>query len=255
MGKDGKDSLVKLDLESIGVDLGDVAGAIVPIVGKLAAHWANRNTRALAEARDEMYRDWVVEEKRATVEHAKWLAEQAADLEALRAKLEELTTDPSFARVRDNYGYEASREAVDERRRMLAFASAGSINLELSIGEIARVERTVRELDPADVLLLDQLRTMVDPPKPPLPRELAHASQEFYRDWEKTCAENAERRRDLADSHSPSGDILASAGCTAIAPLRNTWGQTFPTGVRVTQLGEHVLKIMRGYIVARTEKA
>jgi hypothetical protein len=246
------DDTFALELASASIDLADVAGTLVPVVGKAVAHWANRNTRALIAARDETFRDWVVEEKRATVEHAKRLAEHAEDLEALRLKLEELISDPSFARVRDNYGYEAAREALDERRRMLAFASAGSANLELTVGEIARVERTVRELDPGDVALLRRLAEIVDAPKPALPRELAHAEQQFYAPWEKACGEHAEYRRGLADSHPPSGDVLLSCGCTGIAPLRNTWGQTFPTGIRVTRLGENVLQVLDGYLRART---
>ena len=46
----------------------------------------------------------------------------------------------------DNYGYEAAREAIDARRSLLA--AAGSVCSALTIAQMARVERALRELDP-----------------------------------------------------------------------------------------------------------
>jgi hypothetical protein len=60
-------------------------------------------------------------------------------------------------RVLDNYGYEAAREPMDERRRMLAYAAAGSVHHTLTIAQLARVERMIRELDPDDLVVLAKL--------------------------------------------------------------------------------------------------
>jgi hypothetical protein len=237
---------------------GIVEGAGLILKGARAATWSiqlfNRSSEQRTLAMEEGYRDnvrhdWQLQRNQRIEDRLAILEENVAN----RETLERLLTDEFFWILR-NYEFEAQREATAERRRMLAFASAGSVNLELTIAEIARVERTVRELDPHDVLLLRQLAQITDPPPPPVPRAM-DTTNEIYGPWEKSCAERAEERRSAADSSAPFGEILTSAGCTAITPLRNTYGQTFPTGIRVTRLGEHVLKIMHGYIVARSDEA
>ena len=193
------------------------------------SHWANRNTEALKGARDEMFREWVVEEKQATVQHVRRLAEHAADLNELKRRLEELVSDPELARVRDNYGFEAAREAIDQRRRMLTFASVGSINLELSVVHIARVERVVRELDPSDVKLLSTLSE----------------------DWSKTSYEALERA-------GISGDALVSSGCVRLRD-GNLWSAEADhlayeapdeTVATVSELGRMVLVVCDPYLRA-----
>jgi hypothetical protein len=235
-----------LELASASIDLADVAGTLVPVVGKTLAHWANRNTRALVEARDEMFRDWVVEEKRATVEHARRLTEQAGDLEALRAKLEELISDPSFGRVRDNYGYEAAREALHERRRMLAYASAGSANVELTISQIARVERTIRELDPENIGLLAKLAAIVDPPPSGL-----EANSETSATWTNQ-ANGAAHVRAVLVLEDPTGEVLLASGCVLLFTVKPPAGMISSPieGAAVTQIGQWVLAVLDGYIRA-----
>jgi hypothetical protein len=242
----GEDSF-SLELASASVDLADVAGTLVPVVGKALAHWANRNTRALLAARDEIFRDWVVEEKRATVEHAKRLAEHAEDLEALRLKLEELISDPSFARVRDNYGYEAAREAIDERRRMLAFACAGSINLDLTIAEISRVERIVRELDPDDIHSLRTLTSIVDPPIPPYTSDDLNERRQESKDWKYDLWKTQSDRWELSRSFVPSTQALIASGCLELSALVVDDYET-GTGLGVTHSGICVLRVLDLYI-------
>src|SRR5258708_2639838 len=97
-------------------------------------------------------------------------AEQAARLESkfgdrileIEGVLQALVEDPQFYRVRRNYGFEGAREALDERRRMLTCATAGSITPDLTVAQLARVERTMRELDPDDVKLLNILALTTD---------------------------------------------------------------------------------------------
>jgi hypothetical protein len=62
-----------------------------------------------------------------------------------------------FQRVFRNFAYEASREAIAERRRLLAHASAGVLDPFFTIAQKARIERTMRELDPEDVRLLQKV--------------------------------------------------------------------------------------------------
>jgi hypothetical protein len=230
------------------------AGGLV-LKGARVATWAvalfNRNAEERTRAMQEGYRDNVRHEWR--LQRERLLEGRLAELEENeqnRQKLEELLTQEFFW-ILENYEFEAHREAIDERRRMLAFASAGSLNVELSLGEIARVERAIRELDPADVLLLARLRAIEDPPKPRIPEGLSHAPTEILGPWQKSCAEVAEARQKAALAQSGSGDALRSAGCTQLAPMRNTWGATFPTGLVVTTMGDWVLRVLDGYLRAR----
>ena len=133
-----------------GAQMVKAAGIIV----KVTRWYSSRNTAAFEAAQDEMFREW-------TVEHARALNLQGARIDALehaqRKITDDLADDPQFLKILDNYGYEAAREAIVERRRLLACAAAASLTPKLSIGQIARVERTLRELDPENVKALHEL--------------------------------------------------------------------------------------------------
>ena len=86
-----------------------------------------------------------------------------------RAQIASIIGDPELGRVHLNLRIEASREAIDERLGMLAYVEAGTTDAAIkgmSIAEVARVERTIRELDPDDVRRLSRLPRKDDPKQP-----------------------------------------------------------------------------------------
>jgi hypothetical protein len=100
------------------------------------------------EARDEMFRDWVSE-----------LAQRLAAIEQRfdtkeQGEYSRRTVDNEFVAVTANYFRDAHVEPLNERKLMLAVAAASIANLSLSVAELARIQRTIRELDPNDVLEL-----------------------------------------------------------------------------------------------------
>lgn len=94
-------------------------------------------------------------------------AEVAARLDALEVAAEDrvsfeerlvsMVSDAQFVRLQANVEYEALREATDERRRMLAYAAAGLADPSMPLTLKARIERTLRGLDPIDVVTLRRI--------------------------------------------------------------------------------------------------
>ncbi len=169
----------------------------------------DRNTAALLAEFDRTRDEWLIELKRAVAAPEKRLEEATAEQ---REKLNEVLEDPGFARVQLNYGYEAAREAIDERRGMLAYAALGAADAGMrgmSIAEVARVERTIRELDPEDVGALAHHE------RPPIGQ--------------------------------PPPDTLVTAGC--MMPILDSGALQL---WRVTKLGEGVLRVMDLYLRAVT---
>ena len=97
------------------------------------------------------YEEWVADLAEALRAHA-------GDVEALAERLDALEQDRERVLVLGNYGLEAWREAVDRRRAMLGDAALAAVFSELSAAELARVERTIRMLDPEDLQLLYELQ-------------------------------------------------------------------------------------------------
>jgi hypothetical protein len=197
-------------------------------VRKAWTFWTGRNDRRFRDERDEEFRQWTVEHALALHDLLRRMGTVESDVAALQARLERLADDHEFQRVQGNYGWEAWREATDERKRMLAFAAAGSYTVDLTVPQIARVERTIRELDPADV---DLLRALTE--------SESHTDQ--------VSAERAMRERNRVElwrQTQPSGDILVAAGC-----VRNVYD--IQDVLHVTDLGHWVLQVLDGYLRAQ----
>lgn len=246
-------AVITVDPTSVALDLGDFVSTPVGAAIRFFLRWKDRNTPNLKAAQEEMFKDWVVQLNIAVRDQARHLEQQARDLEATRAKLESLVNDPALTRVCDNYGLEASREALDERRRMLAFAAAGSVNVDLEIAQIARVERTVRELDPADVKLLGQLARIEDPEPPSRPAGWTTGPMIVpipgpILSFEEQVGRAAVERYKLAESRQPSTDTLIAAGCVQTFAVQS--GEIVKNGLRVTHLGQWVLKVLDPYLRA-----
>ena len=114
-----------------------------------------KHTRALEAEFAEVMAEWAAEGRAAAAIVIPVLAQRVSGLEE---KLDALTGDLQLQRVFRNFAYEASREAIAERRRLLAHASVGVLlDPDFTIAQKARIERTMRELDPDDVKLLEKI--------------------------------------------------------------------------------------------------
>lgn len=119
---------------------------------------------------------------------------------------------------------------------MLAAAAAGLCDPTISIEYKARVERTLRELDPGDVQLLDQLRTFhlnspsMHPTGIPIPR-----------------ATYVDGAKHLVNSDPMARGVLLTTACidteeTGLGPL-----------YLVTQLGDLVLRVLKTYLRGKSD--
>jgi hypothetical protein len=193
------------------------AGAVAPAVARTIAdifgRYGDRNTDAIREAYEAKRRDILAEAQRIIPEVLARLDAVEPRLERLEGRVEERVEDPEFHSVLDNVVLEASREAIDERRRMLAHAFAGAFNVEMTIPEAARAERTLRELDPSDLATLRGVGRM--------------AGRDF------------EREGPLRDALA----VLLGAGCVH---ERSGWGG----GVMysITRTGNLVLRLLATYV-------
>lgn len=193
------------------------------------------------------------------------LEHQAKRLEAegfeeeKRARLEHLIGDHQFVRVQRNLELEGVREAMDERREMLAYAAAGAFSVELSLGDISRVERVLRELDPAGVRLLERI----------------HKCSDEYGEFDYDEYGMGETAYLWDDPHF---DSLVTAGCvlrtwregsrevdvpipdnvvtsrrpgTRIDPRKRMTIPRLEQHGLITTTGEHVLNIMKTYLQAK----
>lgn len=117
---------------------------------------------AVGVAADTLFNNWVQNLQAERAENLKrylgyqlpYLKRQITRQSKRLGELEERFNDPEYRRVLSSFTLEAAREAMDERMKMLAAATAGSANLKLEIGQAARIERKLRELDPEDVKAL-----------------------------------------------------------------------------------------------------
>ncbi|WP_437731290.1 hypothetical protein [Sorangium sp. So ce1335] len=203
-------------------------------LAKLINQAREKRTSEYLVAWDSQKEDWLLEVAVAA-------KEQKEHLEAIQCKLDAidaLLSDPQFHRIFDNYSFEASREAINERRRMLACAAAGSIDPTMSVAEIARTERTIRELDPQDVLELHRLSKLPSPTAPGVSNWSDEQSQ-------------ARLNRYNTLIKSPSFDALLASGCVYIDHQTGYAGAT--PDAEVTSMGHRVLRILRAYIKLRDE--
>jgi hypothetical protein len=200
----------------------DPTGVVGPLktgvrLVKYVQRWIEGPDRA-ALYRDH-YEEWIADVAQRVAEHAKRGVEVAERLDTLEQDRERVL-------VLGNYGLEAWREAVDRRRAMLGDAAEATIFSELPVAELARVERTIRMLDPEDLDLLAALQRIVDELEEPKPRK-------FY---------SVEGLRLLDQGHL-KGAALIAAGCVQLfdppAPSADT-----PRGVVLSPIGELVLRFM-----------
>lgn len=88
---------VSIDLSGADLDEADLASPLVAPVVKLLRFWADKNDRAFAAEWQ-----WVITERRASVERLRYLASVNQDVQDLAARLEELLGQ-WVLQVRDDY--------------------------------------------------------------------------------------------------------------------------------------------------------
>ena len=171
------------------------------------------------------YEEWVANLAAALREHA-------GDVEALAERLDALEQDRERVLVLGNYGLEALREAVDRRRAMLGDAALAAFVSDLGTAELARVERTIRMLDPEDLDLLCAVAELSS-----MHPFVAGARER----WARLCA-----------GHLGGAPLLAS-GCVVVSPFATTANITVDggpmqdprsMGADVSPLGSLVLRFM-----------
>ena len=182
--------------------------------------------------------------------YEEWIAKLAADLrelhggiQALAERLDALEQDRERVLVLGNLGIEAWREAVDARRAMLGDAAVATVVSELSAAELARIERTIRMLDPEDLELLRALneaaRSALDEAAAMV--ALVNGTPDFL----------ADRRAEVLQLGYLGGANLVAAGCVRAwdfgprtLELSGTASPIQVRGAQVTPLGELVLRFM-----------
>jgi hypothetical protein len=209
------------------MDLVSVATLLAkPAATRLVKHLAeilSRNNEQLRRDREDLSLEWGAEVKRALPQVVAYLDARVDDLDAKLAKVFE---DPQFGRIFANFTFEAAREAIDERRNMIAHAAVGIVDPDISVERKARVERTLRSLDPNDVLTLYGAKLV--------PGTVAAGER---------CAR--------ALLGLPSTDVLLSAGCLRLEVSGGGAGEGASAGLRITQLGDDVLRVLRSFIATR----
>jgi hypothetical protein len=199
---------------SLAVTIGKAALAQVT---KILGRYEQKNTAALIAAWDEAKEEWLVELRRLLPD----VLRRLESIEQLQEKLQERSEDPQFQRLLDNVSIEASREAIDERRRMLAHVGAGLFDPSMAIAEAARCERVIRELCPGDILALRRLNG-----------------------WQEVIV--GTRFDQVAGDRPDHLDVLIASGCVAEVPGDNLGGEQ-TVRHRVTHTGSRILKLLATY--------
>ena len=180
------------------------------------------NDQAFKKERQELYEDWIIEIDKAL----RILSTLVADL---GDSIEQQFQERQFRHLIANFHFEAVREVMDERREMLAHATAGACANTMSLGRRARLERTLRELDPDDV------------------RALFGLSQVVGRyDLEGKDYRDTEQLRHHALSLVPNADSLIASGAIRVG-IHAGFGGSTPWCL-VTQLGHDILFLLSTFV-------
>jgi hypothetical protein len=205
--------------------------------------FARKNTDRFIAERDEMHRQWSAETHRRVADHIEDSREEflqmGGTLDEHERLLNELFDQHGTHLLAALYADDAYREVVTERRRMLSFAAASIVALDLTIEEKARVEKVLRDLYPADVLELHKLSRAVG-----CIRRMPGGGQQYH---------STDALRYALLSNSGSDDALSSARCVreTIVPSGSGWGGAGGTAFDVafvTDRGDLVVRVLRKYI-------
>jgi hypothetical protein len=152
---DEKDALaIVLD----GVDATFNGLDAVAIVGKVRAKLQERSpTTRIKEAMEIEGRSFAAKRDAETAKRLAALEASASDQRAFREAVTDMVCDRQFWTLQANLEWEAARSTLADRREMLAYAAAELSLPGMPIEDKALIERTLRNLDTRDVLLLRRL--------------------------------------------------------------------------------------------------
>lgn len=154
-------------------------------------------------------------------------------LEEIKQIAQQLLDDRPTLTVLGNLGFEAAREALPERRTMLAAAVGGILRPEFDTQRRARLERKLRELDPEDVRHLYGISLVPRPQMTDFPNQPG-ATEDHH----------AMARLEYAGKHPQQLEILVSSGCAERHGLGNYTGE----GLSLTSIGANVLAVVEDYV-------
>ncbi len=157
-------------------------------------------------------------------------------MEEISQIAQQLLDDEPTLTILDNLGLEAAREAIPERREMLAAAVGGILRPEFDAQRRARLGRKLRDLDPEDLRHLHGISLV------PRPRMTDFPSQPGA-----TEDHHAMARLEYASEHPQQLEILVSSICVERHSLRNYTGE----GLSLTSIGVHILSVVEDYVVDR----
>lgn len=185
----------------------------------------------------EIYREYVRDVERGFKELRDAFHERGENVDGWLAETRE---DVQLLRVWRNFTWEAQREAIDERGKMLAAAMLGTLDSNMSVEVKARVERTLRELDPDDVRCLWGIyRTgghwLADGSSPKFAHRDNVPEQIRYQIWH-TCG---------------SADTLVATGCVRVTTHGGKLGSIVYHTASVTPLGQSLIRVLRKYLKER----
>jgi hypothetical protein len=169
--------------------------------------------------------------------HMEWWGEFWDLLRKHHAQLDEAEANAAWARIRDepeacmllaNYVEDAYREPLRRRRLMLQHAVVGMFNLDLSLGDLVRIWRVIRQLDERDVLTLYGVWLI--------------PSRDFQ-GWPSGAVQ-------YRATHSRAG-LDALAACGAVEVYRPSTSPTRPE-LTVTATGKLILAGLRTFLAVRT---
>jgi len=204
---------------------------VAPTVAHAFKRYWEGQPNALEPALTENYREWV-RELAAQLEYILRLAGDNLDeVRRLKERMEWVESDVKARRVIDNCAFEAMREPIPERRAMWAAAAAGLAASPLAIEDKARVERTLRMLDPIDVMDLHAIADVVG------------AS-----DIEGRSHGSADRlRHSLWERSAKNPDALELSLCVRVTSA----GYGGSVDLHVTRTGRYVLLVMQHWLQKR----
>jgi hypothetical protein len=159
------------------------------------------------------------------------LREQIEDFDR---KLEERKADAEAAGVMWNYVEQATHEPMVERQVMLAHAHASITDVRLSVAEHARFQRRLGEIEPADVIALYAI------------------SRTYGRAYDgKMIMSESELKYHFWESF-PGAEALEASGCVRIIAEGGGAGVGTTNGLRISDFGRLVLRILRTYVRPRS---
>jgi hypothetical protein len=210
---------------------------VLPVMKHFAAKLAGAGDAAWQERRREIHEDWQIEAATLAQERFDFLSARVDDLEA---KVAVRAEEVAAIAVHANFVRAADAEPTEERRRMLAFADAALVDTSLTVAQISRVERLLRELDPEDILWL----SVID-----------RAAGTFFEGIQK----GSEERVRWETWNRAGADVLVASGCVRVTHHSQSGAFAYDApaggggwdGAVVTREGRLVLQVMRLFLRAR----